>query len=237
MERSRYSQQSPRTGDRRDPDDLQGGRAGARSIARPARGLCIGRSKPRSTATTLCLPRMSSRRSGSIPSTPSSTGAPRATRRSRRDTFRARKIPKDTMVLASNLSAMFDPLKIEAPESFRTDRPWDDYILWGYGLARMFRRLHQPRRLAGDPQAASHQAGPAAGRWRRRPDRHRRDTVSAAFRAGMGVTQRLLNEAPSACRLLLRFAPRYEQFSIGGEGKALLIDFASGGEVRSAPGR
>ena len=65
-------------------------------------------------------------------------------RRAARDTkiaagsFRARKIPKDTMVLASNLSAMFDPLKIESPESFRTDRPWGDYILWGYGLHGCF---------------------------------------------------------------------------------------------------
>jgi cytochrome P450 len=65
-------------------------------------------------------------------------------RRAVRDTkiaagsFRARKIPKDTMVLASNLSAMFDPLKIEAPESFRTDRPWGDYILWGYGMHGCF---------------------------------------------------------------------------------------------------
>jgi cytochrome P450 len=65
-------------------------------------------------------------------------------RRAARDTmiaaghFRARKIPKDTMVLAANLSAMFDPLKIEAPESFRTDRPWGDYMLWGYGLHSCF---------------------------------------------------------------------------------------------------
>ena len=65
-------------------------------------------------------------------------------RRAARDTkiaaghFRARKIPKDTMVLAANLSAMFDPLKIEAPELFRTDRPWGDYILWGYGLHGCF---------------------------------------------------------------------------------------------------
>jgi cytochrome P450 len=65
-------------------------------------------------------------------------------RRAARDTviaagsFRARKIPKDTMVLASNLSAMFDPLKIESPESFRTDRPWGDYMLWGYGLHGCF---------------------------------------------------------------------------------------------------
>jgi cytochrome P450 len=65
-------------------------------------------------------------------------------RRAARDTkiaaghFRARKIPKDTMVLAANLSAMFDPLKIDAPESFRADRPWGDYILWGYGLHGCF---------------------------------------------------------------------------------------------------
>jgi cytochrome P450 len=48
--------------------------------------------------------------------------------------LRARNIPKGCMVLAVNLSAMFDPLRIEAPESFRTDRPWDEYILWGYGM-------------------------------------------------------------------------------------------------------
>ena len=65
-------------------------------------------------------------------------------RRATRDTkiaagsLRACTIPKDTMVLASNLSAMFDPLKIDAPESFRTDRPWGDYILWGYGLHGCF---------------------------------------------------------------------------------------------------
>jgi cytochrome P450 len=65
-------------------------------------------------------------------------------RRAARDTmiaaghFRACKIPKDTMVLAANLSAMFDPLKIEAPESFRTDRPWGNYMLWGYGLHGCF---------------------------------------------------------------------------------------------------
>ena len=39
-------------------------------------------------------------------------------------TLRARRIKKGTLVLASNLSAMFDPLKIEDPESFRIDRPW-----------------------------------------------------------------------------------------------------------------
>jgi cytochrome P450 len=53
-------------------------------------------------------------------------------------TLRARNIPKGTMVLAVNLSAMFDPLRIEAPESFRTDRPWGEYMLWGYGMHACF---------------------------------------------------------------------------------------------------
>jgi cytochrome P450 len=65
-------------------------------------------------------------------------------RRAARDTriaagsLRARSIAKGTMVLALNLSAMFDPLKIEAPESFRTDRPWGEYMLWGYGMHACF---------------------------------------------------------------------------------------------------
>jgi cytochrome P450 len=52
--------------------------------------------------------------------------------------LRARNIPKGTMVLAANLSAMFDPLRIETPERFRTDRPWGDYMLWGYGMHTCF---------------------------------------------------------------------------------------------------
>jgi cytochrome P450 len=51
-----------------------------------------------------------------------------------RGTLRARKIPKGSMVFAANFSAMFDPLKIDAPNSFRTDRPWEDYMLWGYAM-------------------------------------------------------------------------------------------------------
>ena len=53
-------------------------------------------------------------------------------------TLRARNIPKGNMVLAMNLSAMFDPLRIQAPESFRTNRPWDEYMLWGYGMHACF---------------------------------------------------------------------------------------------------
>jgi cytochrome P450 len=65
-------------------------------------------------------------------------------RRAARDTkiaagsFRAKRIPKDTQVIAATLSAMFDPLKIDSPESFRTDRPWGDYILFGYGMHGCF---------------------------------------------------------------------------------------------------
>jgi cytochrome P450 len=53
-------------------------------------------------------------------------------------TLRARKVAKGTMVLAANLSAMFDPLRLDAPKTFRVDRPWDDYLLWGYGLHTCF---------------------------------------------------------------------------------------------------
>ena len=52
--------------------------------------------------------------------------------------LRARTIAKDTMVLAVNLSAMFDPLKINSPGQFRVDRPADNYILWGNGLHTCF---------------------------------------------------------------------------------------------------
>lgn len=52
--------------------------------------------------------------------------------------LRGRRIRKDTMVLASNLSAMFDPLVVPDANSFRTDRPWETYILWGYGMHACF---------------------------------------------------------------------------------------------------
>lgn len=55
-----------------------------------------------------------------------------------RSTLRALTVPAGTMVLAANLSAMFDPLKLASPTEFRTDRPWDDYILWGDGLHTCF---------------------------------------------------------------------------------------------------
>jgi len=42
------------------------------------------------------------------------------------------------MVFAATLSAMFDRYRIDDPNSFRTDRPWEDYIIWGYGMHTCF---------------------------------------------------------------------------------------------------
>ena len=53
-------------------------------------------------------------------------------------TLRQRKIPKDTMVLALTLSATFDTLEIPDAGSFRTDRPFDLYMTWGYGMHECF---------------------------------------------------------------------------------------------------
>ena len=53
-------------------------------------------------------------------------------------TLRARHIKAGTMVMASNLSAMFDPLDLPSPNAFRADRPWDVYMLWGFGLHTCF---------------------------------------------------------------------------------------------------
>lgn len=55
-----------------------------------------------------------------------------------RSTLRARLIPKGTMVLACNLSAMFDPHSIAHPNQFRLDRQPENYILWGDGLHTCF---------------------------------------------------------------------------------------------------
>ncbi len=55
-----------------------------------------------------------------------------------KNTLRSLDVSRGTMVLASNLSAMFDPMNIAAPNSFRTDRQQDNYILWGDGLHTCF---------------------------------------------------------------------------------------------------
>lgn len=52
--------------------------------------------------------------------------------------LRRRRIAEGTIVMASNLSAMFDPLAIADATAFRTDRPWEAYMLWGSGMHSCF---------------------------------------------------------------------------------------------------
>lgn len=42
-------------------------------------------------------------------------------------------IPKNTLVMAWNASAMFDPAAVSAPWEFRSERPADVYLHWGHG--------------------------------------------------------------------------------------------------------
>jgi cytochrome P450 len=53
-------------------------------------------------------------------------------------TLRQMKVRKGQMVFAATLSAMFDRRAIDAPDLFRIDRPFDDYILWGTGMHTCF---------------------------------------------------------------------------------------------------
>lgn len=53
-------------------------------------------------------------------------------------TLRALTVPKSSMILAVTQSAMFDPAQVPSPGSFRIDREWDEYVLWGYGLHSCF---------------------------------------------------------------------------------------------------
>ncbi|MET0792589.1 MAG: cytochrome P450 [Polyangiaceae bacterium] len=55
-----------------------------------------------------------------------------------RGEIRTRTIPAGTTVAVATLSAMFDPLRIEAPEEFRLDRSDRDYFHFGYGLHQCF---------------------------------------------------------------------------------------------------
>lgn len=53
-------------------------------------------------------------------------------------TIRARTVPKGTLVFAATLSAMFDRRDIADPHGFRTDRRFEDYIIWGVGMHTCF---------------------------------------------------------------------------------------------------
>jgi cytochrome P450 len=53
-------------------------------------------------------------------------------------TLRACRVKPGAMVMASNLSAMFDATEMPDVNCFRTDRPWDAYMLWGFGMHTCF---------------------------------------------------------------------------------------------------
>jgi len=53
-------------------------------------------------------------------------------------TLRRIKLRKGQIVFAANFSACFDRFEVAAPNSFRTDRAWEDYIIWGYGMHMCF---------------------------------------------------------------------------------------------------
>ncbi|MEL7117106.1 MAG: cytochrome P450 [Pseudomonadota bacterium] len=53
-------------------------------------------------------------------------------------TLRRVKLSKGQIVFAGNFSAQFDRFEVPSPNEFRTDRPWETYILWGYGMHRCF---------------------------------------------------------------------------------------------------
>jgi cytochrome P450 len=49
-------------------------------------------------------------------------------------TDRETEVKAGSTVFAATLSAMHDERAIDAPEDFRVDRPWSDYMLFGHGL-------------------------------------------------------------------------------------------------------
>ena len=53
-------------------------------------------------------------------------------------TLRRVKIAKGQIVFAANFSACFDRFEIPQPNMFRTDRPWETYMIWGYGMHNCF---------------------------------------------------------------------------------------------------
>ena len=52
--------------------------------------------------------------------------------------LRAREIPKGTMVLASNLSAMFDPVENRSARMLSHRSAVGRHMLWGYGMHTCF---------------------------------------------------------------------------------------------------
>lgn len=53
-------------------------------------------------------------------------------------TLRRIKVREGQIVFAANFSACFDRFDLRSPNEFRIDRPWKDYIIWGYGMHTCF---------------------------------------------------------------------------------------------------
>ncbi|GAB5447546.1 cytochrome P450 [Gymnodinialimonas sp.] len=53
-------------------------------------------------------------------------------------TLRRAKVAKGQIVFAANFSACFDRFRVPDANSFRTDRPWETYMIWGYGMHNCF---------------------------------------------------------------------------------------------------
>lgn len=53
-------------------------------------------------------------------------------------TLRRVKIRGGQIVFASNFSACFDRFRVAEPNTFRTDRAWETYMIWGYGMHNCF---------------------------------------------------------------------------------------------------
>lgn len=54
------------------------------------------------------------------------------------NTLRRVKIREGQIVFASNFSACFDRFRVADPNTFRTDRAWETYMIWGYGMHNCF---------------------------------------------------------------------------------------------------
>lgn len=64
-------------------------------------------------------------------------------------TWRATRVPKGTIVLSATQSAMFDELKVDRPNEFRTDRPDYHYMHYGYGMHTCFGRYLNQVQIPG----------------------------------------------------------------------------------------
>ncbi len=68
-------------------------------------------------------------------------------------TDRETRVKAGSTVVAATLSAMHDETAVEAPEEFRVDRPWSDYMIFGHGLHACYGQQIVRRQLPALAQA------------------------------------------------------------------------------------